>query len=49
MKLIYFIENFTENYLFHVTTALKFDADISIRCMLLITICWGQFQKVCKK
>lgn len=41
MKLIYFIEIFTENYLFYVSTALKFEADISIRYMLFLTICWG--------
>lgn len=41
MKLIYFIEIFTENHLFYDTTALKFEADISIRSMLFLTVCWG--------
>lgn len=47
MEVVYIRENFTENYLFHATTALKFEADISIRYLLLITMCWGQFQKIC--
>ena len=38
IKWIYFIEVFAQNYLFQVTTTLKFEADISIRCMLLILL-----------
>lgn len=38
IKLIYLIEDFTENCLFQVTTALKFQADASINCMLLILL-----------
>lgn len=50
IKLIHFIEDFTENFLFRVTTALKLEADISVRCMLFILWILGTlFQDICYK
>lgn len=45
MKFIYFIENFTENYFFHVTTALEFEANISI-CAVYYYMLGDSFKKL---